>query len=551
MRRILEHLVLVGTVPREEMDRAIAKVGERRAERELLATGKLDSVDLAQGLAFIGGIKYIDLLETPIDPRAVTLLSPELLRRHYVLPVAVEGNELVLAMVDPDDVIAIDDVQGSTGLAVRPVVVTREAMAASLDRHVRLDDQIADLTDELGAAAAAQQEAVAAIEDDDEDAPIVRFVNLVISQAIQDRASDIHIDPTEKRLRVRYRIDGVLHDIQEAPVSTMAGVISRLKIMSGIDIAERRKPQDGRISVRHNGRAIDLRVATLPTVWGEKIVMRILDNSASRLRIKDLGMSDRNLERYAKSYQKPHGMLLVTGPTGSGKSTTLYTTLGEVAKPEINVITVEDPVEYRMDGVSQMQVNPRAGLTFATALRSILRGDPDVVLVGEIRDGETAQVAVEAALTGHLLLSTLHTNDAPSAVTRLVEMGIEPFLVASALDAVVAQRLARRLCRNCREMRDPDPALLEKIGLTLPPGTKVGEPVGCGRCSNTGYRGRVALHEVMAVSEGIQRLTVAQASGVEIRNLALEEGMVPLREDGWGKVVEGVTSIEEVLRVTA
>lgn len=554
MRRILEHLVLTGTVPKEVMEQAVAKVGERRAERELLATGKLDSIDLAKALAFTQGLKYVDLAEVPVDQRAVARLAPELARRHYVLPIALDGNELTLAMVDPDDVIALDDVTGSTGLVVVPVVATREAMAAALDRYVRLDAQIADLTDELGATAATMggADATESLEDEDDDVPIVRFVNLIISQAIQDRASDIHIDPTERHLRVRYRIDGVLHDVQQAPTGIKDGVISRLKIMSGIDIAERRKPQDGRISVTHNGRAIDLRVATLPTVWGEKIVMRILDNSASKMSLKDLHMSPRNMEVYGQSFKKPHGMLLVTGPTGSGKSTTLYTTLSEVARPEINVITVEDPVEYRMEGIAQMQVNPRAGLTFAAALRSILRGDPDVVLVGEIRDAETAQTSIEAALTGHLVLSTLHTNDAPSAVTRLIEMGIEPFLVASALESVVAQRLARRLCNNCKVMRTPDSELLEQLGFTIPGGEAlVGEPHGCGRCSNTGYRGRVALHEVMHVSEGVQRLAVAHASGLEIRQLAIEEGMVPLREDGWRKVLEGVTSIEEVLRVAA
>lgn len=554
MNRILEHLVLTGTVSKDDMTAAIAKVGERRAQRELLATGKLRGDDLGRALAYVMGLDYIDLLEVPVDPRAVALLAPELLRRHYVLPIAVDGDELTLAMVDPGDVIAVDDVAGSTGLVVVPVVATREAMGAALDRYVRLDEQIADLTTELGDTAAAfgGESATESLEDDDDEAPIVRFVNLIISQAIQDRASDIHVDPTETRLRVRYRVDGVLHDVQEAPVATKDGVISRLKIMSGIDIAERRKPQDGRISVKHNGRAIDLRVATLPTVWGEKIVMRILDNSAAKLTLKDLNMSQRNLEVYRDSFTKPHGMLLVTGPTGSGKSTTLYTTLSEVAKPEINVITIEDPVEYRMDGIAQMQVNPRAGLTFASALRSILRGDPDVVLVGEVRDAETAQTSIEAALTGHLVLSTLHTNDAPSAVTRLIEMGIEPFLVASAIEAVVAQRLARRLCNRCKVMREPDRELIERLGFSLPSGDAlVGEPQGCSRCANTGYRGRVALHEVMLVTEGVQRLAVAHASGLEIRQLAIEEGMVPLRLDGWQKVLDGVTSIEEVLRVSA
>lgn len=554
MRRILTRLVLAGTVSREVMEQVIAQTGEARAEYELLARGVLSSEQLARAIAFTAGLRYVDLLEVPVDPAAVSRLAPELARRHQVLPIALQDDALTLAVTDPDDVIALDDVTGYTGLVVKPVIATRESMAAALDRYVRLDEQIADLTSELGAAAAAlgSADATENLDDESDDAPIVRFVNLIISQAIQDRASDIHIDPTERRLRVRYRIDGVLHDVQEAPVQTKDGVISRLKIMSGIDIAERRKPQDGRLSVSHSGRTIDLRVATLPTVWGEKIVMRILDSSATKISLDDLQMSPHNLGVFSESFRRPHGMLLVTGPTGSGKSTTLYTTLNEVARPEINVITVEDPVEYRMDGISQMQVNPRAGLTFASALRSILRGDPDVVLVGEIRDAETAQISIEAALTGHLVLSTLHTNDAPSALTRLVEMGIEPFLVASALDSIVAQRLARRLCQECVVMRQPDAELLAKLGFAIPGGEAlVGEAQGCARCSGTGYRGRVALHEVMRVTEEVERLAVSRSSSLEIRALAIEQGMVPLREDGWRKVLGGITSIEEVLRVAA
>jgi len=422
MRRVLKLLVLNGTISQELLDEIVAAVGERRAERELLRRGIISEEQLARALGVTLGIPYVDLSGADVDPAAVALLSAELSRRHSVLPIARNGSELTLVMVDPEDIIALDDVSGATGLTVRPMIATPETMQQALDRYVRLDSQIADLSTELGATTTVTTggaDATESLDGDDDDAPIVRFVNLIVSQAIQDRASDIHIDPTENRVRVRYRIDGVLKDTQEGPVSIRDGVISRLKIMSGIDIAEKRKPQDGRISVMHNGRKIDLRVATLPTVWGEKIVMRILDNSSHKLQLSDLKMSVHNLEVFSGSFTKPHGMVLVTGPTGSGKSTTLYTTLSEIARPEINVITVEDPVEYRMDGISQVQVNPRAGLTFASALRSILRSDPDVVLVGEVRDQETAQISIEAALTGHLVLSTLHTNDAPSSVTRL------------------------------------------------------------------------------------------------------------------------------------
>jgi type IV pilus assembly protein PilB len=386
----------------------------------------------------------------------------------------------------------------------------------------------------------------------EDDAPIVRYVNLLVTQAISDRASDIHIEPTEHDLRVRYRIDGVLHEMQRSPKQIQGGVISRVKILSDIDIAERRKPQDGRMSVVHQGQKIDLRVASLPTVWGEKIVMRVLDNSTARLALRDLSFSERSFEVYQRAYSKPYGMILVTGPTGSGKSTTLYATVNAVSQPEINVITVEDPVEYRLPGINQVQVNPKAGLTFAGALRSILRSDPDVVLLGEIRDHETAQIAVEAALTGHLVLSTLHTNDAASAVTRLVEMGIEPFLVGSALDAVVAQRLARKLCTKCREPYEPAPADLRSAGFTWPDPSRPVElfrPVGCPACSGTGYRGRLALHEVMEVTETIERHAVARSSAQEVAATAHAEGMVSLREDGWQKVCEGRTSLEELLRV--
>jgi type IV pilus assembly protein PilB len=435
------------------------------------------------------------------------------------------------------------------------VVAESADLLAVMDRYLRADDELNDLTTTLEEESAAEDAATLSISDGpDDDAPIVRFVNLVVSQAIQDHASDIHIEPAEHDMRVRYRIDGVLHEMQTAPKAIQNGVISRLKIMSDIDIAERRKPQDGRMSVSYGGRQIDLRVATLPTVWGEKVVMRILDNTTTSMSLRDLNLMKRNYDAYQASYSKPYGMILVTGPTGSGKSTTLYTTLNAVARPEINVITVEDPVEYRMPGINQVQVNPKAGLTFASALRSILRSDPDVVLLGEIRDHETAQIAIEASLTGHLVLSTLHTNDAPSAVTRLTEMDIEPFLVGSALDCVVAQRLARRLCDRCKRPAEYtfDDLQPLRFGIASPADVaQIFAPTGCASCSNTGYRGRIAVHEVMTVTEEIERLAVARASSVEIGRVAREQGMLTLREDGWEKAKLGLTSVDEILRVVA
>jgi type IV pilus assembly protein PilB len=451
-------------------------------------------------------------------------------------------------------VLAIDDVRAAARMQVTPVVAERGDLLAAIDRNLRADDELSDLTTTLEEETATAESNLAISDASDDDAPIVRFVNLLVSQAIQDHASDIHIEPAEHDVRVRYRIDGVLHAMQSAPKSIQNGVISRLKIMSDIDIAERRKPQDGRMSVSHGGRQIDLRVATLPTVWGEKVVMRILDNSNTGMNINDLALLERNFEAYKTSYTKPYGMILVTGPTGSGKSTTLYTTLNAVARPEINVITVEDPVEYRMRGINQVQVNPKAGLTFASALRSILRSDPDVVLLGEIRDHETAQIAIEASLTGHLVLSTLHTNDAPSAITRLTEMGIEPFLVGSALDSVVAQRLARRLCDRCKAPAEHSADDLQRLRFGFDPAEGVPltyQAVGCASCSKTGYRGRLAVHEVMTVTEEIERLAVARGSSADIGRVAREQGMLTLREDGWEKVKLGMTSVEEILRVVA
>jgi type IV pilus assembly protein PilB len=553
---LTEILILHGLLPIEQLDTLMAgDPADEGAVRALVGQGVISELQFAKARAAQANLPFVELLDYPIAPMAVSLVSAAVCRRHDVLPIAIEDGRLVLAMADPGDVFALDDVREASRMRVSPVVAERSDLLAAIMRHHRADDELSDLTSTLEEESAPVESSSFGLADStDDNAPIVRFVNLLVSQAIQDQASDIHIEPAEHSVRVRYRIDGVLHEMQSAPKSIQNGVISRLKIMSDIDIAERRKPQDGRMSVSHGGRKIDLRVATLPTVWGEKIVMRILDNSNTSMDLRDLSLLEDNFTAYKKAYSKPYGMILVTGPTGSGKSTTLYTTLNTVARPEINVITVEDPVEYRMAGINQVQVNPKAGLTFASALRSILRSDPDVVLLGEIRDHETAQIAIEAALTGHLVLSTLHTNDAPSAVTRLTEMGIEPFLVGSALDCVMAQRLARRLCERCKtpDDRAADDLKYLKFGIDpdVPPPT-IYRPAGCASCSNTGYRGRVAVHEVMTISEEIERLTVARASSADIAAAARDQGMITLREDGWAKVRLGLTSIEEILRVVA
>jgi type IV pilus assembly protein PilB len=496
------------------------------------------------------GLPFVDLSEHAIDGSVVARVPGSVARHHVVLPVALDQGHLILAMSDPANVLARDDIRARTGLDIKVVVATRQDIQAAIDRAYRADSDLDDLTTAIDTDAG--EEDLSTLRQVVEEAPIVKFVNLLITQGIQDGASDIHLEPNEQDLLVRFRIDGVLHEMMRSPRAIQSGVVSRLKIMAEMNIAERRVPQDGRLSVSAHGKSVDLRVATLPTVWGEKVVMRILDNSTARMELSTLGFSPSNYERYSASFRKPYGMILVTGPTGSGKSTTLYATLNIINRPEVNIITVEDPVEYRLGGINQVQVNTKAGLTFASALRSILRSDPDIVLIGEIRDYETAQIAIEAALTGHLVLTTLHTNDAPSAVTRLTEMGVEPFLVGSALDCVLAQRLARRLCSHCKEEYKPTPETLNAAKFPWDPNGPV--PVlfratGCVKCAHTGYKGRMALHEVMQVSETIERLAVERATTADITATARAEGMRSLRLDGMEKVLSGMTSLDEVLRV--
>ena len=533
-----------------EAERLSAAGGQSVLE-VMVEQGWVDRRAVVAAAARAAGLEYVDLTDFIVDMTAVSRLPAEFARRTGVLPLACDGDELVAVTTRQAGNIDLrDDLTRLTRTRVRFAVATKSDIETRINQVYRAEGELADLTSDLEPEAEADD--LAGLTEVSDEAPVVRFVNLLIDQAINDRASDIHIEPTERELRVRYRIDGVLHDAHRSPKSIQNGVVSRLKIMADMNIAERRVPQDGRMSVSHAGRKVDLRVATLPTVWGEKVVARILDTSQVKLGLDDLGFSPDNFQRYHGSFTKPYGMILATGPTGSGKSTTLYATLNQLNRSDVNVITVEDPVEYRLAGVNQVQTNPKAGLTFASALRSILRADPDVILIGEIRDHETAQIAVEAALTGHLVLSTLHTNDAPSAMTRLVEMGIEPFLVSSALDVVLAQRLCRSLCLRCREAYVPDPVELLRIAGPWPEGDPLPtlyRPAGCSSCSRTGYVGRMALHEVMTVSEEISRLTVQRASTDDVHRVAREQGMATLKEDGWRKVLDGRTSIEEVLRV--
>ena len=553
MASLADYLLANGLVNRADLDRAVAESmsSKRALSQVLVERGLVSEGALVKLVATQLGMPYYELAELTLDGSALATIPGSLCRRYTVIPIAFEDGKLLVAMADPANVVALDDLRSTAAIDIRPGVATRGDIIAAINRYYRSEGEL----DDISLAIDAEDEEVedlTNLKQVTEDAPIVKYVNLLISQAINDRASDIHLEPEEHSLRVRFRIDGVLHEVMHSPKSIQSGVIGRLKIMADMNIAERRVPQDGRLSVSTQGYKVDLRVATLPTVWGEKVVMRILDNSTAMLTLEQLGFSDHNYPRYQNSFTKPYGMVLVVGPTGSGKSTTLYATLNILNKPEVNIITVEDPVEYRLPGINQVQTLQKAGLTFASALRSILRSDPDIVLIGEVRDYETAQIAVESALTGHLVLTTLHTNDAPSAVTRLVEMGIEPFLVGSAVDSVLAQRLARRLCPKCAEPYTPDPDTLRAARFPwdeAEPVPTLYRAVGCSHCSRTGYRGRLALHEFMPITQEIERLAAARASAADVEEVAMAQGMVNLRSDGMGKALAGKTSLEEVLRV--
>jgi type IV pilus assembly protein PilB len=549
-------LVDEGLVTPEQLEQALLQQSrdDQPLGRILISLGLVKEADLVAALAKQIGYRFVDLADFQVDPSSAGMISEQVARRYRALPISQEEGRLVVAMADPANLFALDDIRTITGMDLLPVVATAGDIEAAIRKYSRSDQSVEELSTEASADIEDDNSALDRAGSAVEEGPIIKMVNLLITQAMADRASDIHIEPSDRDVRVRYRVDGVLHEVMHSPKKIHAGLISRLKVMADINIAERRIPQDGRVGLTVGGKSVDLRVATMPTVYGEKVVIRILDKSSVLLKLEDLGFLPEAFTTYEKAFTKPYGAILVTGPTGSGKSTTLYATLNIVNLPDKNIITVEDPVEYRLPGINQMQVNPRAGLTFASALRSILRADPDIILVGEIRDRETALIAVEAALTGHLVLSTLHTNDAPSALPRLVEMGIESYLVGSAIDCIVAQRLARKLCPRCREAYRPEGKELVEAGFGEAAGEGVEElfrPVGCAACGKTGYRGRAGLYEVMPMTEEIERLTVEHASSEEIRRSAVRDGMITLRTDGLAKVRSGLTSIQEVLRVVA
>jgi type IV pilus assembly protein PilB len=557
---ITDVLVELGYADAEAVQAAVeeSRTAGRSPEALLLERGTIGSDQLSRAVAERYGLDHVDLTAYQVDVAAAALFPVTMARRYKAVPVGfVDSKTLLVAAVDPANVLAADDIQIATGLDCHIAVAAEDDVESLLARLGTLQSAAADaIVEEQHLADEAVEEEdelaeVSSMQAGAEDAPVIKLVYSILAQAVGEGASDIHLEPEEGELRIRFRIDGVLKESAHVPKRMITAVISRLKIMSELDIAEKRVPQDGRVSVAVEERRIDLRVTTLPTSRGEGATIRILDEGNAQRTLDDLGMDGSARARFEDAFQQAYGAVLVTGPTGSGKSTTLYAALAELNEIEKKIITIEDPVEFRIPGVNQMNVNRKAGLDFARGLRSILRADPDIVMVGEIRDAETARISIEAALTGHMMLTTLHTNDAPGAIARLTEMGIETFLTASAVDCVVAQRLARKLCSNCKRRAIVPVAALHEAGIRVGTEVEAYEPVGCGRCNNSGYKGRVGIYSVMSLSERLKQMTIARAPETEIAAVAREEGMLTLREDGVVKIRAGVTSLEEVLRVTA
>ncbi|MFL5894797.1 MAG: GspE/PulE family protein [Thermoleophilaceae bacterium] len=550
-RSLPDVLVELGFVSPERMEQVLVQAtqGGRSAEEVLREEGELSSEQLARATAERFGLDFVDMTLYKPDLTAVSLVSSSAAKRYSAVPIGHdESGTLLVAMADPSNILALDDLKLMTGQdRLRPVVAVPEDIASLVSRAKSLDDAVADATadeDEDDAPLVGEMRESA------DDAPVIKLVNSIIAEAVEEGASDIHFEPEGRDMRVRFRIDGVLGEVTTIPRRMVAGVVSRVKIMGQLDIAERRLPQDGRIGLTVDGHPVDVRIVTLPTNLGEGIIMRILDKEQVLLTLDALGMRDDALARFETGIRQSYGAVLVTGPTGSGKSTTLYAGLNAINTVEKKIITIEDPVEYQLPGINQIGVNLKAGLSFATGLRSILRADPDIIMVGEIRDSDTARIAIESALTGHLVLSTLHTNDAPSAITRLTEMNIEPFLSSSAVDVIVAQRLARKLCTYCKRAISLKADALKTQGFAVKDDIEAYEAVGCARCNYSGYRGRIGLYEVMLNSDEIRELTIQRSSADEIRKVAIGQGMEPLRDDGLEKVRLGITSIEEVLRVS-
>ncbi|PKM83472.1 MAG: type II secretion system protein GspE [Firmicutes bacterium HGW-Firmicutes-13] len=550
-KRLGDILLEAGAVEEKQLEDALVvqKKTKSRLGQILIDKGYITEDKLFNILEKQFGAKHIDLYEYNIDPEAVKVIPADLAHKYNVIPIKKEKRKLTLAMSDPSNIIAIDDLAMVTGFEIEPVLASENAISRVIDQHFAFKDSLEKVYKSIGASGALEGEEKELLD----AAPIVQMVNSMIENAVSKGASDIHMDPLEKNLKIRMRIDGVLYDVMNLPKDAQSFITSRIKIMANMDISEKRLPQDGRIIMNIRKKELNMRVSTLPTVFGEKVVVRLLEQDKIIMPLKSLGLNKNNYKLFERLITSPYGMILVTGPTGCGKTTTLYSALNFINSSEKNIITVEDPVEFNMLGINQVQVKPSIGLTFAGVLRSILRQDPNIIMIGEIRDAETAEIAVRAALTGHLVLSTLHTNDAPRALTRLTDMGIEPFLITSSVIGVMTQRLVRTICKDCRIPYDPTPEE-RKIYSQVMKGMEIPQLYtgrGCGRCSHTGYRGRIAIHELMVINNNIRQLFLDGASIELIRREAVKQGMVTLQEDSFNKVAMGLTTIDEVIKAMA
>lgn len=551
-----ESLVEDGIITEEQLKKAQEeeKHTGQRLRNVLIKMGLIAEEDLVSFLSDKLGVPRIELGNYLIDPKVVEFLPEDLARKYEIIPVLKIGSRLTCAMVDPWNIFAIDEVRSRTNLIIEPAVATEAEIKKAINEHYgargSMEDLIKSIDEEKLGIKGGKEVDAKKLKEITEEPVVIKLVNMIIMKAISEGASDIHIEPEEDSLKTRLRLDGMLHEISSPPKHLQSAIISRIKIMANLDIAERRIPQDGRFTIKMEGKEVDMRISTIPTIYGENIVMRLLDTSNALVGLDKLGFSKSVLEKYDKLILHPYGIILVTGPTGSGKTTTLYSSLSKINTVEKNIITIEDPVEYKLQGIRQTQVNTKVALTFAAGLRSFLRQDPNVIMVGEIRDFETAEIAIQAALTGHLVFSTLHTNDAPSAITRLADMGVEPFLISSSVIGILAQRLVRKLCQECKEKYSPSKEALKDIGIADTEKADFYRGKGCNKCMSTGYKGRIGIYELMVPDEKIRSAIIAKSSAGAIRDLACAAGMITLLQDGIEKAKQGLTSIDEVLRVT-
>ncbi len=560
-----EMLIAAGLITEDQLTTALAeqkRVGGRLGTN-LVRLGYLSEEELAKYLEKQHGVSSVLLANHKIAQSILDLIPTEVAAKYSCVPLERTGKMLTVAMVNPSDLLAIEDLRFTTGYEIKPVVATESAVRKAVEQYYQAQGMLDEVMKDIGGQETSEVEVVQKSDEDEEEmtelaaavesAPIIKLVNSILLEAVERRVSDVHIEPYEKELRVRYRIDGILHEVMRPPYRMRKAIVSRLKIMAKLKIAEKRLPQDGRIKVRIKGRPVDLRVSTVPTLFGEKMALRVLDRAATSFDLMALGFEEEPLTHFVRAVSSPFGIVLVTGPTGCGKTTTLYAALNKINAPDVNITTAEDPVEYSLLGINQVQMKEAVGLTFASALRSYLRQDPDIIMVGEIRDQETAEIAIRASLTGHLVLSSVHTNNAAATITRLINMGVEPFLVASTVNCVESQRLVRKVCENCKEPSKPNPALLKDVGID--PAELKGETLykgkGCSQCSNTGYRGRIGIFEVMVVTSRLRELILDRAPTDELARAAQEGGMITLREAALKKAKEGLTDISEVIRETA